>query len=330
MQNMYRKKFPKRTFHQNIVDLLRLTPSQFAQFQKLANQHRGKGVLHEKIKRPPNKILPKTWDTLGTVDSPSTLAAMMHMERSAHNDPHSHFHEGGGLFEGGYSLFNSLWNTIGWGPEFQNWFGSFDYDAPDHKPTKLDNQYAQILQQSYKPVDERDEQVGDWTRDDSFDEDKFSVWVDEDSHEVHVSVRGTKLNTEDLFADMHVIYNNTSGNAQELTKYLEKVAEKYGDYVLDASAHSLGGSELLESVVNNPDLGYDRYNLFNPGQNPMWGLNNAQQAVDNDKFHWYLNSGDILSNTFASMISDQTNVTWSKPDHSPLHNHGVQQWVGEY
>ena len=328
MENLYRKKFPKRTFNQSVVDLLRLSPKQFNQFQSVANQHLGNGVVHKSIRRSKNKILPKTWQTISTIDSPSTLATMIHMERAAHNKPESHFHEGGGLWEGSYSLFNSLWNTVGLGPEFQDWFGSFDYDASENKPTALDNRYAQILQQSYKPMGERDEQVGDWVRDGTLETDKYSVWVDENDQEVHVSIRGTKLNSADLFADLNVIYNNTSGNAEELTKFLEEVVDKYGEYQLDASAHSLGGSELLEVGVQNPDLGFDRYNLYNPGHNPLWGLDNAQAAIDNDKFHWYLNSGDILSNTFASMVNDDTDVTWAKPGHSPIDNHGVQQWVG--
>ena len=60
--------------------------------------------------------------------------------------------------------------------------------------------------------------------------------------------------------------------------------------------------------------------------NPGWGLNNAQAAIDDPQFHWYLNTGDMLSNGFASMVGEDTAVTWSKPDHSPLHNHGVAQW----
>lgn len=110
---------------------------------------------------------------------------------------------------------------------------------------------------------------------------------------------------------------------EDLVSYLEKVADKYGDdWILDATGHSLGGNELLEAGVQNPELGYDRLNLMNPGMNPGWGLNNAQLAIDDPKFHWYLNSGDLISNGYASMISDETQVTWSKPAHSPLHNHG--------
>ena len=105
MQNLYRKKMPKRTFHQSVVDLLRLSPEQFDEFQTLAKQHLGEDTLHEGIPRPKNKILPSTWRTIADVDSPNTLAAMIHAERGAHNDHTNNFHEGGGLWEGAYSLF---------------------------------------------------------------------------------------------------------------------------------------------------------------------------------------------------------------------------------
>ena len=264
------------------------------------------------------------------VDSPNTLAALMHMEQSAHDDPDNEFHKGGGLTEGASSIFNGLWYSIGLGPEFQNWFGSFDYDAPENKPTAEDNLYAAIVQQSYKPIDDRVDEIGDWDRVESLDTDRYSTWVDEKDHQVHVAIRGTLGNSADLIADFHVIANNTSGNVDELTEYLEKVKQEYSDYELDASAHSLGSSELLEAGVNNPELGYERFNLFNPGQNPLWGLDNANAAVQDEKFHWYLNSGDILSNTFVSMINENTQVTWAKPGHSPLNNHGIAQWTEEY
>ena len=329
MENLYRKRIPKRSTHQRVVDLLRLSPDKFQQFQGLAKQYLGESVLHANIRKPKNKIKKSTWRTIRDVDSPSTLAALIHMEQSAHDDPDNEFHTGGGLLEGASSLFNGLWYSVGLGPEFQNWFGSFDYDAPENKPTKLDNHYAEIVQQSYKPITDRVDEIGDWDRDTSLDTDRYSTWVDDIDQAVHVAIRGTKANMSDIISDFHIIANNTSGNVDELTEYLEKVKDKYSEYELDASAHSLGSSELLEAGVNNPDLGFDRYNLFNPGQNPLWGLNNAQSAMDNDKFHWYLNSGDVLSNTFTSLLNDGTQVTWAKPGHSPLANHGLAQWTSE-
>lgn len=328
MQNLYRKKMPKRTFHQSVVDLLRLSPEQFDEFQTLAKQHLGEGTLHEGIPRPKNKILPSTWRTIADVDSPNTLAAMIHAERGAHNDHTNNFHEGGGLWEGAYSLFNGLWNASGIGPQFQKWFG-YDYDAEENLPTDLDRQYAQIVSQSYTSMDDRRDDIGDWHRDVSMDTDRYTVWVDEDDHAIHVGIRGTKAELGDLKSDLHIAYNNTSGNVDDLVEYLQEVAEKYPDWTLDATAHSLGGSELLEAGVNN-DLGYDRFNLLNPGMNPFWGLNNAQSAIDDDRFHWYLNTGDMISNGFASMVNDDTHVTWAKPESSPLHNHSVSQWSGTY
>ena len=329
MENLYKKRFPKRTFHQHVVDLLRLSPKQFEQFQTLAKQHLGTGLLHKDIPRPQQKILPSTWKTISEVDSPNTLAALIHAERGAHDDYTSQFHEGGGLWEGTSSLFHGLWNTIGLGPEFQSWFGSFDYDAPENRPTSLDNLYGSVLSETYSKPSERKDYIGSWHRDTSLDTDKFSVYVDDETHEIHVGIRGTKANMSDILDDIHVLYNNTSGSVDELVEYMERVVAKYPDWTLDASAHSLGGTDLIEAGVQNPDLGFDRYNVFNPGQNPFWGLNNAQSAVDSDKYHFYLNSGDMLSNGFASMVSDDTNVTWSKPKHSPLYNHGISQWTGD-
>ena len=328
MENLYKKRFPKRTFPQSVVDLLRLSSDQFEQFQTLAKQHLGEATLHEGIPRPTNKILPSTWRTIADVDSPNTLAALIHAERGAHDDHTLDFHEGGGLYEGAHSLLNGLWNATGLGPAYQSWFGSFDYDSEENLPTALDRQYAQIVSQSYTKIDDRRDNIGDWHRDSALDTDRYSVWIDDDEHKIHVGIRGTKAEVGDILADAHIVYNNTSGNVEELVEYLEKVSEKYPEWTLDASAHSLGGSELLEAAVNN-DLGYDRFNMLNPGMNPFWGLNNAQSAVDDNRFHWYLNSGDMVSNGFASMVNDDTDVTWSKPKSSPLYNHQLTQWTGE-
>ena len=103
--------------------------------------------------------------------------------------------------------------------------------------------------------------------------------------------------------------------------------EKYPEYKLDVSGHSLGGNTLI-NVFNNNDLDYHRVNLFNPGLAPLANLDEARDTIDNEKFHFYLNSGDLLSNTFGTVLpSDRDNVHWSRPKHSPLKNHSIGQWV---
>jgi len=328
MENLYKKRFPRRSTHQRITDLLRMSEQQFGQFQGVASQFLGESVLHPNIKLPKNKLLPSSLHTIKNLDHPGTLAALIHMQQLAHNDPQKDFHEGGGLLETSTSLLSALWNTAGLGPEFNDWFGFYDYDSPENKISKEDQEFAEIIQQSYKDKDERISEIGDWVRDASIGNDKFSVWVDQHDDRVHVALRGTKLNMQDIGSDLHILYNNKSGNEQEIYEYLREVQDKYPNAELDASGHSLGANQLVNVFEENEDLHYDRVNLFSPGTNPMWALDDSKEAVKDERFFFYLNSGDVISNTFISLLpSEREHVYWSKPTHNPLTNHGVAQWV---
>lgn len=326
MKNLYKRRIPKRSVHENVIDVLRMSPKQFEQFQKVASQYQGVDVLHESILRPQNKLLPSAIEAVRTVQSPSELAAMIHLEQNAHNDPSKDFHAGGGILETTRSIFSSLWNTIGLGPEFSDWFNFFDYKSPENQID--DKRFAEIIQESYKTEDERIDEIGDWDRDETLSDDTFTVWVDQDDNEVHVALRGTKANTSDIVSDIKILATNVSGNEKEVHEFLKEVQEKYQGYELDVSGHSLGANTLMNVFEDFKDLDYDRVNLFSPGTSPIWNLDKAKEAVTDDKMYFYLNSGDILSNTFVSLIpSDRKNVHWSKPTHNPLTNHGISQWV---
>ena len=327
MENLYKRRFPKRTFHQRVTDVLRMSEKQFAQFKGTAEQLLGGRELVHNLKRPRNKLLPSALHTISDLDHPGTLATLIHIEKAAHDDPTKDYHAGGGLLETTTSLLSSLWNTAGLGPEFNSWFNFYDYDSPENKISNTDKEYAEIVQQSYKAKDERTNEIGDWVRDESIGNDKFTVWVDQQDDQVHVALRGTK-GVGDIGSDIHIMLNNKSGNEQEIYEYLEEVQEKYPDYMLDASGHSLGANQLVEVFEKHKDLNYNRVNLFAPGTNPMWGLDNSKEAVKDDRFYFYLNSGDLVSNTFVSLIpSEREHVYWAKPTHDPLSNHGIAQWV---
>jgi hypothetical protein len=224
------------------------------------------------------------------------------------------------------SIFSTLWNTIGLGPEFANWFGFFDYDSPEN--TIDDKRFAKIIQEAYKPIEERDDSLGDWELDEKLADDTFCVYVDEDDQQVHVALRGTKMNTKDIMADLKILSTNKSGNEDKVLTFLREVEEKYPEYKLDVSGHSLGGNTLMNVFNSEEDLRYDRVNLFNPGASPFADLSGAKSTIENDKLHFYLNSGDIISNTFASVLpSGRDHVYWAKPKHSPLKNHSIGQWV---
>mgnify|MGYP003719733625 FL=1 len=122
MENLYKRRFPKRNYHQRVTDVLRMSEQQFGQFQGAAQQFLGESVLVPNLKRPRNKLLPSSLRIIRDIDHPGTLATLIHMERVAHDDQSKDYHSGGGLLETATSLFSSLWNTVGLGPEFNSWF----------------------------------------------------------------------------------------------------------------------------------------------------------------------------------------------------------------
>jgi hypothetical protein len=328
MRNLYKRKLPKRSFHETTIDVLRMSEDMFAQFKGVASHYQGKTVFHEDFpRRPDRKILPSTFETIGQLESPSELAAMLHLEKRAHEDHDKEYHSGGGLMDATTSIFSGLWNNIGVGNVFNDWFGHFDYESPENRID--DTRYAKIIKESYKEKDERDDTLGDWSRDKVIGTDEFSVWVDEDDREVHVSLRGTKMNSKDIVADLKILATNQSGNDVEVLDFLRQVEDKYPDYKLDVSAHSLGGNTLMNVFNDHEDLKFQRVNLFNPGTSPLADLSGARKTIENDKFHFYLNSGDMISNTFATVLpSGRENVYWAKPKaFSPIGNHSIGQWI---
>ena len=119
MENLYKKRFPKRSFDDTVFDVLRMGPDKWIQFQDVAKQFQG-GRL-----KPKKKLLPSAIQTVATVDSPNTLAALMHQEKVAHDNPSLEYHMGGGIYETAGSVFSTLWGLTG-KPLYESWFGHYD------------------------------------------------------------------------------------------------------------------------------------------------------------------------------------------------------------
>ena len=184
------------------------------------------------------------------------------------------------------------------------------------------------MSESYKVQDERDN-VGDWVLQPEQGTDRFAVF--KDGNQVHVALRGTKASVSDMYKDGQIIWHNRVADTQAIREKLVQIAQAYPDAELDVSGHSLGGNQLvnaLEGDRDDTDLArYDRINLYNPGTQPFGYLDAHKEAVQDDRVHLYLNTGDVLSNTYTYLIdSDRDNVTYGNVTHSPLHNHGLAQW----
>ena len=327
-RNLYKQPFVDKVFHDTVVNVLRLTPEQYKQFQNVSQHFLGEKVLDKNLPRYPDRqLLHSSLQTIRDNDK-STLAALLHVEDYAHASREHDFNRGGGLFETSNSIFKGLWNLIGLGPEFDSFFDWMDWNSPKQHETQEDREYAKMVQESYKA--KRKSHIGEWQRIPKFDTKKSSTWFDEDENLVNVALKGTS-SFNDLVQDLSIVATNRSRNEEETTKYLRRVAEEYPDSTLVASGHSLSSNQLF-NIFSKPDSTLDRYtraNLFLPAVTPTHNLANAKNAAEkSDRFWLFLNSGDMLSNTFVSLLpSDRENVIWGKPHHSPAYNHSIGQWI---
>ena len=327
-RNLYKRGFPQKNVHETTLDVLRMDEMMQKQFKAVAKHFLGEHVFHESLPRYPDKQLLKSSLEKVRDNDPSVLAALMAVEHHAHNDRKTDFNRGGGLWETGSSIFNGLWNLVGYGPELNSLYDFMGWSSQENHVTDIDRQYAKTVRQSYKNPDERAADIDGWRRVVDLDTDKFSTWLDNES--VHVALKGTNT-LDDIWDDVSIIGTNRSKSEAEIREYLEKVAETYPDYELDVSGHSLGSNQLF-NIFSEADPTLDRYsrvNLYNPGMTPTHNLDNAKLvANDPERFYLYLNTGDMISNTFVSLLpSERENVYCSNPHHSPIYNHGIAQWI---
>ena len=88
---------PKRSLPETTLDVLRLSENQWAQMKGVARHFLGEQTFHASLpKYPPTKLKPSALRQIVEVDSPSTLAALLHVEEAAHTDPLVDYHKGGG------------------------------------------------------------------------------------------------------------------------------------------------------------------------------------------------------------------------------------------
>ena len=279
--NLYKKRFARKNLHGQAVDILRLSPQEWANFQGVARHWLGEEVFHDALPRHPvNKVLPSSLETIRDVDSQNTLAALLHVENQAHNDKDQEFHEGGGIRETAQSILGSLWNLIGFGPEFDSLFETLGWSGPVNRATQEDAYFAAITNETYKKADSRRDNVGTWLRLPRFDTDKISAWLEPDEKRVHIAVKGTST-ASDIISDLHILGGNTSGKEKEVMAEIKHVIVAQGNnYSYDIAAHSLGATEVM-NITREDDFALDKLTdiyLFNPGLTPTHALDNAKDG----------------------------------------------------
>ena len=170
-----------------------------------------------------------------------------------------------------------------------------------------------------------------------FDSDNISVWFNDDTERIGISIRGTKMNKKDLMSDLRIIGGNKSGHEAEITREIKNIMhindgwDKYDGWKYEVFGHSLGANQAMNIVENRKDDD-DKIAgvyLFNPGLTPTHALDTLKEATNDERFHFFLNAGDLISNTAISVRSKDSasEVFYNEPGMSPLSNHSLDQWA---
>ena len=85
---------------------------------------------------------------------------------------------------------------------------------------------------------------------------------------------------------------------------------------------------LIANRNDDSDLFSDVY-LFNPGVTPTHNLDTLKNATDDERFHFFLNAGDLISNGAISVRNkdSKSEVYYGDAGMNPLSNHSLSQWT---
>ena len=194
---------------------------------------------------------------------------------------------------------------------------------------EVDMQYARLVDESYKTMGERDATFEHWTRQPEYDSNYVSVYDNDDGHRF-VSVRGTKVNMQDLKEDAKIGMKGRPDNlvGEELQRIFDDTEP---GRLIDVGGHSLGTSLILTAYDNDDNL-QDRVNqtfLYNPAVSPVSTEENVTHKYENDERVRYFI--DLLDPVSVGNIGDigPKNVVYRTSYKNPLHSHQLIQWGGE-
>ena len=192
--------------------------------------------------------------------------------------------------------------------------------------SEVDSQYARLVNEAYKPDDERDATFEHWTHRPEFDSNYITVYDNQDGHRF-IAVRGTKLNMQDLGQDLLIGARGRPQNliGRELRRVLDNTAP---GKIIDVGGHSLGTSLILTAYQNDKDMQnrvHETY-LYNPAMSPF-SKNVTQDYENDDRVRYFI---DVLDPVSVGGIGDMgpKNVVYRTSFGSPLAAHRLVSWGG--
>ena len=298
--------------------LARCDKNSWKTYQKLAREY-----LSGK-KTPPHRLRKEVLRKIIGSSSQKLVGAVEREHR--HHQRHTKNSKlGGGLSEAVSTISHEVANLLGV-PYLMDLIGK----GPNRKPlSEKQKSFAEAIDNTYKPIGERNDTVGTMKRLPEYDSDRISVWEQENG-EKFIAVHGTKpSNFNDIKQDVKILGGNETATDAEVEALMDKLDAAGEDY--DIGGHSLATSFIYNAL---PEHGkhIDEIFLFNPASSPFQGVDYLKKHANEDqRITFFVNEGDMVSSGLYQQMSQDTLDTrlhigeyrWS-----PLAAHDIGQWYG--
>ena len=202
------------------------------------------------------------------------------------------------------------------------------FGAPKPKMQSQDSQFvAYLVDQTYKPIEDRKLNTIGYSRLPRFDSDMVSVWQNDETNELTVTIRGTKMKSKDLLADTQLFLGKTDLTLPALEQTLSKIEQEFPNQKYNVGAHSLGNAYLLSELDHKGN--WDGVYLFSPPASPLQSDDTVTEYANQDNFQYFVNQGDIVSSGFAHFFDKDTlqnQVTYGDYRYDPVSSHSLTQF----
>jgi hypothetical protein len=281
----------------------------------------------------------KAHDYLSGVDTPPVRLQKRGLQRIATEHPRdlvphavSEFNSnsalGGGIASGVAVIFDQISHLLGFDKLKDAVFG-----VDKKKTQSLESQFAAYLvDKTYADIDNRPDKVlNRFVRVPGYDTEHVSVWLNNDTGEYTVTVRGSKAQAGDIKEDIGILVGNTNPNSSELDGVLDKLEAANPNVKYDIACHSLGAS-FVNKEQNEHGKHWDDVYIFNPGSSPMQNDAYERDMANNEQYSYFVNHGDPISANLVQHMSHDTvqnNTVFGDYQYSPIGSHSITQWFPE-
>ena len=297
------------------------TDDEFTPFRNLAKDYlSGDRVPGRQLKRRSLERIVK--------EKPRQLISRVVDELQSYHDPDADSLLGGGIAEAINLITHEGAHLLGLDVLKDKIFG-----APKRKPIPLNSEIAAYLtDKTYLKPSERPLKTVGYTRLPEYDSSYVSVWKNDKSDELTVSVRGTKLSAKDLLFDAAIMFGKTDVKLKELDETLNRIETRYPGQKYNLASHSLGSAYVMTEIPDHQQ-NVDEYYFYNPASSPMQSNDVLDRFANLPNATYYVNNGDPVNDTMRQRMSRdtlQTAVYIGPYAYTPWKSHSIDQWYPDF